>query len=56
MIKGQGLIVIVSGLISIKLYGLLESFQSEIVLLIFEVTQAQVVLGRSVVFDNFAGF
>ena len=56
MIKGQGFIVVVCGLISIKLDGLLKPFQSQVVLLIFEVTQTQIVLGRSIIFDNFAGF
>lgn len=56
MIKSQGFIVVVCGLISIKLDGLLKPFQSQVVLLIFEVTQTQIVLGRSIIFDNFAGF
>ncbi len=56
VIKGQGFIVVVCGLISIELDGLLKPFQSQVILLVFKVTQTQIVLGRSVIFDDFTGF
>lgn len=55
MVKSQSLIVVVCGLVSIEFNGFLKPFQGLIVLLIFEVTQTQIILSRSVIFDDFTG-
>lgn len=52
MIEGEGFVIVVSSLGRIELYCSFETFQSLIVLLIFEVGQAQVVLCWSVFFDG----
>lgn len=55
VIQSQGFVVVVSGFVSVQLDGLFEPFQSVVVLLIFEVTESQIVLGRGIVFDYFTG-
>lgn len=55
MIQGEGFVVVVSGFISVELDGLFEPLQSVVILLIFKVAQTQIVLGRGIVFDYFAG-
>jgi hypothetical protein len=56
VIKSERFVIEVSGLISIELNCLFKSFQGKIVLLVFKVTQSQIVLGRSIIFDDFTSF
>lgn len=48
MIQRQRLIIVISCLRTVKLNGLFESLQGEVVFLILEITQPQVVLSRSI--------
>ncbi len=56
VIKRERFVIEVSGLVSIEFNGFLKPFQSEIVLLVFKVTQTQIVLGRGVIFYDLTSF
>ena len=56
MIEGQGFVIVIRSFVSIKLDCLFESFQRIVVLLIFKVTESQIILGWSIIFYDFTGF
>ena len=56
MVQGKCFIVEIGGLCSIKFNCLFESLQCLIVLLILEVTEAEIVLGGGVILDCFTSF
>ena len=49
MVQGKCFIVEIGGLCSIQLDGLFESFQGLIVLLILEIAETEIVLGRCII-------
>ena len=55
MIEGQGFVIVIRSFVSIKLDCLFESFQRIVVLLIFKVTESQIILGWSIIFYDFTG-
>ena len=55
MVEGESLVVVVCGLGRVLLDGLLEPFEGHVVLLVLEVGEPQVVLGRSIVPVHVAG-
>lgn len=56
MVQRQRLIIIVRSLITIQLNRLFEPVQRSIILLIFEITQPQIILCRSIILHNITCF
>lgn len=55
VVKGECLVIVVSSLRGIQLYRLLKTLQGHVILLVLEVRQPQIVLGRSVILYSLAG-